>query len=70
MIDTPGIAAGREAFGKAGPGDLLDSYAERLPLGRIGVADDVARVVVLGASDLSLFMTGRTLLVGGGDIAL
>jgi NAD(P)-dependent dehydrogenase (short-subunit alcohol dehydrogenase family) len=70
LIDTPGIAAGREAFKRAGLGDLLDTYAERLPLGRIGVADDVARVALFCASDLALFMTGSTLLVDGGDIAL
>ena len=44
LIETPGITAGREAFRAAGLGELLDTYAERLPLGRIGVADDVARV--------------------------
>jgi NAD(P)-dependent dehydrogenase (short-subunit alcohol dehydrogenase family) len=70
LIDTPGIAAGRQAFEQAGLGDLLDSYAGRLPLGRIGVADDVARVALFCASDLSLFMTGSTLLVDGGDLAL
>jgi NAD(P)-dependent dehydrogenase (short-subunit alcohol dehydrogenase family) len=70
LIDTPGIAAGREAFRAAGLGDLLDSYAERLPLGRIGVADDVARTAVFCASDLAMFMTGSTLLVDGGDVAL
>jgi NAD(P)-dependent dehydrogenase (short-subunit alcohol dehydrogenase family) len=70
LIDTPGIAAGRKAFEQAGLGDVLDSYAGRLPLGRVGVADDVARVALFCASDLSQFMTGSTLLVDGGDLAL
>jgi NAD(P)-dependent dehydrogenase (short-subunit alcohol dehydrogenase family) len=70
LIETPGIEAGREAFREAGLGDIIDSYAERLPLGRVGVADDVARVVLFAASDLALFMTGSTLLVDGGDIAV
>lgn len=35
-------------------------------LGRVGVPDDIARVVLFCASDLSLFMTGTTLLVDGG----
>lgn len=35
-------------------------------LGRLGVADDIARVVLFCASDLSIFMTGTTLLVDGG----
>jgi NAD(P)-dependent dehydrogenase (short-subunit alcohol dehydrogenase family) len=70
LIETPGIEAGREAFREAGLGDILDNYAGRLPLGRVGVADDVARVVLFAASDLALFMTGSTLLADGGDIAL
>jgi NAD(P)-dependent dehydrogenase (short-subunit alcohol dehydrogenase family) len=37
--------------------------------GRHGVADDVARVVLFCASDLSLFMTGSTLVVDGGIAA-
>lgn len=35
-------------------------------LGRLGVADDIARVVLFCASDLSIFMTGTTLVVDGG----
>ena len=35
-------------------------------LGRVGVPDDIARVVLFCASDMSLFMTGITLLVDGG----
>jgi NAD(P)-dependent dehydrogenase (short-subunit alcohol dehydrogenase family) len=70
LIKTPGIDAGEAAFRAAGLGDMLDSYALRLPLGRVGVPDDVARVALFCASDLALFMTGSTLLVDAGDIAL
>jgi NAD(P)-dependent dehydrogenase (short-subunit alcohol dehydrogenase family) len=70
LIETPGIDAGREQFRQAGLGDMIDTYAQRLPLGRAGVADDVARVAVFAASDLALFMTGSTLLVDAGDVAL
>jgi len=38
-------------------------------LGRVGVPDDIARVVLFCASDLSLFMTGSTLLVDAGETA-
>jgi len=38
-------------------------------LGRVGVADDIARVVLFCASDMSIFMTGSTLLVDGGEAA-
>lgn len=36
-------------------------------LGRVGVPDDVARVVLFCASDLSIYMTGSTLLVDAGE---
>ena len=70
LIETPGIEAGREAFRAAGLGDILDSYADKLPLGRVGVSDDVARAVLFAVSDLAMFMSGSTLLVDGGDIAV
>lgn len=38
-------------------------------LGRVGEADDVARVILFAASDLSMFMTGTTLPVDGGIAA-
>jgi NAD(P)-dependent dehydrogenase (short-subunit alcohol dehydrogenase family) len=38
-------------------------------MGRAGRPDDVARVVLFCASDLSMFMTGSTLLVDGGEMA-
>jgi len=38
-------------------------------LGRVGVPDDIGRVVLFLASDMSLFMTGSTLLVDAGEMA-
>lgn len=70
LIETPGIEEGRAAFEAAGLGDLLDQMGARLPLGRVGVPDDVARVVLFCATDLAGFMTGSTLAVDAGDLAL
>jgi NAD(P)-dependent dehydrogenase (short-subunit alcohol dehydrogenase family) len=70
LIETPGIAEGRAAFAAAGLGDLIDSIAQREPLGRAGVPDDVARVALFCASDLSALMTGSTVAVDAGDLAL
>jgi NAD(P)-dependent dehydrogenase (short-subunit alcohol dehydrogenase family) len=70
LIETPGIEAGGEAFRRAGLGDVIDSFAQRLPLGRVGAPDDVARVALFCASDLAMFMTGSTLLADGGDVAI
>lgn len=36
-------------------------------LGRVGVPDDIGRVVLFCASDMSVFMTGSTLLVDAGE---
>lgn len=37
------------------------------PVGRIGTPDDIARVAFFCVSDLSMFMTGSTLLADGGS---
>jgi NAD(P)-dependent dehydrogenase (short-subunit alcohol dehydrogenase family) len=63
---TPGLEAGRAALRRAG--FALEELGERLPLGRVAVPDDVARVVLFCASDLSLLMTGSTLLVDAGEL--
>ena len=63
---TPGLEAARGPLESAG--FALDELGPRLPLGRVAVPDDVARVVLFCASDLSLLMTGSTLLVDAGEL--
>ena len=50
-----------------GMDDFIAEMASRTPLGRIGVPDDVARVVLFCASDMSMLMTGSTLRVDAGE---
>ncbi len=66
FIETPGTdsAEFREASGMDS-----DQIAQMLPLGRVGVPDDVARVALFCASDLAIYMTGDTLLVDAGQVA-
>jgi NAD(P)-dependent dehydrogenase (short-subunit alcohol dehydrogenase family) len=64
---TPGLEAQRAPLEAAG--FALDELGPRLPLRRVAVPDDVARVVLFCASDLSLLMTGSTLLVDAGELA-
>jgi NAD(P)-dependent dehydrogenase (short-subunit alcohol dehydrogenase family) len=42
------------------------TYEERIPLGRIGSADEVADVVLFLASDAARYVTGQELVVDGG----
>jgi NAD(P)-dependent dehydrogenase (short-subunit alcohol dehydrogenase family) len=78
MVATPGTeaaAAGRatsqQATSQLGgrPLHSTDVY-ERLPLGRSGVPDDVARVVLFATSDLAALMTGSTIAVDAGQMSI
>lgn len=54
---------------------MSEISAEAIPsmfsskLGRVGVPDDIARVVLFCASDMAMFMTGTTLTVDAGESA-
>jgi NAD(P)-dependent dehydrogenase (short-subunit alcohol dehydrogenase family) len=69
VIDT-GFGRPRQR-GQERPATNPDRYAFRtqfIPLGRIGNADDIARVMLFLASDLSSFVTGQNILVDGGEL--
>ncbi len=65
-IRTPGVES---AMAGRVTSDVDRQRTVEVPLGRMGEPDDVARVVLFCASDLSLFMTGSTLLVDAGELA-
>lgn len=50
-------------------GSVLEAYGAGLPSERLGLPDDVARVVVFAVSDLGSFVSGSTILADGGDLA-
>jgi len=62
--DTPAMAA------FAGTGEqgqkIRDAMVKGVPLGRIGLPDDVTGLVAFLASDDAAFMTGQTISVSGG----
>jgi NAD(P)-dependent dehydrogenase (short-subunit alcohol dehydrogenase family) len=58
LISTPGISES----------GLVSSPFESQPLGRVGVPDDVGRVALFCASDLSMLMTGSTIAVDAGAL--
>ena len=66
LIATEGVLGAGESARSVGV-DIAKNLTSLL--GRGGVPDDVARVVLFCASDLAIFMTGSTLLVDAGEAA-
>ncbi len=60
LIPTPGY----DYLGITG--EMLDSEVPNIPLGRVGVPDDIAKAVVFLSSDESSYITGIELFVDGG----
>ena len=45
---------------------LMKAFTARIPLGRMGEPDDIAKVVLFLASSASDYMTGSLIVVDGG----
>jgi NAD(P)-dependent dehydrogenase (short-subunit alcohol dehydrogenase family) len=67
LIPTPGLWAAA-AEGGWDLDDVAAAVGPTLPLGGVGVPDDVARVALLCASDLAASMTGCQVNVDAGDV--
>ncbi|MFX1535523.1 MAG: SDR family NAD(P)-dependent oxidoreductase [Promethearchaeota archaeon] len=71
-IKTPGLEVAfkvwEEQMKKAGMEDvdMNQQFLARTPIGRFGKPDDIAKVVLFLASELSGYMTGHTVIVDGG----
>jgi NAD(P)-dependent dehydrogenase (short-subunit alcohol dehydrogenase family) len=60
LVDTP-------AYAKMGISqEMVDSWAEGIPLGRVGVTADIAEAVAFLSSDAASHITGNNLAVSGG----
>ena len=64
VIETPMTAATR-----ADP-TRLESFMTRIPMGRVGQTEDLGGPVIFLASDMSRYVTGITLPVDGGFLAV
>ena len=52
---------------RAVPADVLEKIVARIPVGRLGKAEDIARTVLFLVADDADFITGSTLSVNGGQ---
>lgn len=68
-IATPGVA---KMQGPAQPGvDMkatLDAFLAKIPMHRMGESDEIGKVALFLASDLSSYMTGSQVVVDGGAL--
>jgi 3-oxoacyl-[acyl-carrier protein] reductase len=59
VIDTPY----HEQFSNA---EMMKAYVNMIPLGRVGKADEVAKVIAFLASDAASYLAGETIEINGG----
>lgn len=64
VIETPMTAATRQDPSR------LESFMTRIPMGRVGQTEDLVGPVIFLASDMSRYITGITLAVDGGFLAV
>ena len=67
IMDTPGVHDQMAPLAEAGLD--IEARVSANPLGRMGVPDDVARVVLFCCTDMAAFMTGSTVAVDAGSLA-
>ncbi len=68
-IATPGVAkmqSGSPGAGDVDPQKLVESFLAGIPMHRMGDPDDIGKVVLFLASDMSSYMTGSQIVVDGG----
>jgi len=65
---APGVIA-TEMFDRFAGDELRDQIASIVPVGRVGVGEEIAAAVLYLASDVAKFTTGTSLIVDGGWVA-
>jgi 2-deoxy-D-gluconate 3-dehydrogenase len=63
-ITTPGTGAGKPV--SPDMESILKKFAEKIPMRRMGEPDDIGKVALFLASDMSSYMTGSQIVVDGG----
>ncbi|MFH0937479.1 MAG: SDR family NAD(P)-dependent oxidoreductase [Candidatus Daviesbacteria bacterium] len=67
-ISTPGVKASQEKMVAQGvdPAKIMEATLAQIPIKRLGEPDDIGKVALFLASDMSSYMTGTQIVVDGG----
>lgn len=65
-IATPGAAKLQTAPAGVDMKAMMENFLGKIPMHRMGEADDIAKVALFLASDMSSYMTGSQIVVDGG----
>lgn len=65
-IQTPGVAA-MQGGGPADP-EMIKAFMSKIPMHRMGEPDEIGKVALFLASDMSSYMTGEQIVVDGGAL--
>jgi len=71
LISTEGIEAGLKLYGEEKnpegiPPEMVQILGAKIPMKRVGTPDEIGRVALFLASDLSEYVTGSTIVCDGG----
>ncbi len=70
VVSTEGLDEHRAALTEHLGRDPFGELEGMMPLGRFGVPDDLARLALLAASDLGLWLTGSVIVGDGGELSI
>ncbi|PIX31354.1 SDR family oxidoreductase, partial [Candidatus Berkelbacteria bacterium CG_4_8_14_3_um_filter_33_6] len=73
-IATPGVAKmnqpkeGQAPAPQVNQEEMIKAFMAKIPMHRFGESDEIGKVVLFLASDMSSFMTGSQIVVDGGAL--
>ncbi|MDO8573265.1 MAG: SDR family NAD(P)-dependent oxidoreductase [Candidatus Daviesbacteria bacterium] len=66
-IVTPGVVKAQEGAGKIDP-KIMEAFMNKIPMHRMGEPDEIGKVALFLASEMSSYMTGSQIVVDGGAL--